>query len=64
MSDSREDMMEDIVKAMFSDRHLGLPSFVHTIYYVACEGTLDLEESVATITQIFSVKYDFEITAP
>jgi hypothetical protein len=64
LSDSREEMIEDIVKCMLSDRHLGLPAFVHSTYYVSCEGTLDLEQSVATITQIFSVKYDFDISAP
>jgi len=64
LSDSRENMIEDVAKAIMLDRHLGLPAFVHTTYYVSCEGTLDLEDSVATITQIFSVKYDFDITTP
>jgi len=64
LSDSRENMIEDIIKCMFVDRHLGLPAFVHTVYYVSCEGTLDMEDSIATISQIFSVKYDFDISAP
>lgn len=64
LSDSREEMIEDVAKAMFTDRHLGLSSFVHSVYYVSCEGTLDVEDNTATITQIFSVKYDFGITAP
>ncbi len=64
LSDSRENMIEDVAKCMLSDRHLGLPAFVHNTYYVSCEGTLDIEDSIATITQIFSIKYDFDISAP
>lgn len=64
LSESRENMIQDVVKAMNTDRHLGLPSFVHSTYYVSCEGTLDVEESKAAITQIFSIKYDFDISAP
>ena len=64
LSDSRENMIEDVVKCMLEDRHLGLPAFVHSTYYINCEGTLDLEDNVATTSQIFTIKYDFDITAP
>ncbi len=64
LSEARENMIEDVVKAMMSDRHLGLPSFVHSTYYVSAEGTLDVEDSVAVVTQIFSIKYDFDIDEP
>jgi hypothetical protein len=64
LSDSREKMIQDVVRAINTDRHLGLPSFVHSTYYVSCEGTLDIEESIAVVTQIFSIKYDFNIDEP
>jgi len=64
LSDSREEIIEDVVKAMLSDRHQGLSSFVHSTYYISVAGTIDDKGTIATIDQIFSIKYDFDETAP
>ena len=64
LSDSRENIIEDVAKCILLDHNLALASFVHNAYYISCEGTLDLENSIAVITQIFSIKYDFDKSAP
>ena len=64
LSDSRENIIEDIAKCILADHNLALASFFHNAYYISCEGTLDIENSLATVTQIFSIKYDFNKSAP
>jgi len=54
-----EDLVEDIVRAVMADEQLGL-SFVENCYLSAIVPSLDfLDQNIAIVQVIFSVKYDF-----
>ncbi len=64
IGDAIEDMVEDILKAVFTDIHLGLNTFVRSVTLQQINSYLDLEENVGVIEIIWAIKYDFERDDP
>ncbi len=63
LSKALEDMIEDVIKVMFTDKHLG-KDYVLNVYLKAVQPYLDFENNIGIFRIVYGVKYDFVETAP
>ena len=63
LTQQMENLIEDIIKAMLSDHRLGL-SYVVGVYLASVSSYIDIEQSIGIVQVIFTIKYDFEASAP
>ncbi len=63
LSKKLEDLIEDVIKVMFTDKHLG-KDYVLNVYLKAVQPYLDFENNIGIFRIIYGVKYDFVETAP